>query len=964
MPQRKNIALAVSVTLAGFLSPSFARADSLLWQGGVSADWNNNANWVWDGHVPVVGDNAVINAAATMPTISAASNAVAGTLVVGGSGNGTLTVAGGLNTNSTLIGNDNGSSATSGTVNVSGTTANWVNSGRITVGEYSVGSLAVLNGASVTTDSLYIGDLTGSVGTVRLSGSGSSLESNSLIVINTAGSLLTVENGATLSTVADTFYVLHGGVLSITGAGTSVHIGTLHSGTPATWSDSDGWFYIHYGSASVSSGAFLESDGGYVSGGTDGAATMTVSGAGTRWNSHLGLYVGGDGNGSGDTSTGSLTVADGAAVSASVISAGNDTGTSGDILVTGSGSTLASIHDNFAGNVYVGYVGDGVITVQNGASLTADNQIRIAYDAASTGTLNIGAAEGETAVAAPRAVSGAAVVFGEGNGSLVFNHTSSGFAFSTPITTLSAASSGTIKALAGTTTLGGDVSGDVDLDVEGGALTIASTSYSGRSASVLAGATLKIADGVTANLSGDFTNAGTYSTTVSSASRYSKLVVSGTANLGGTLSVDVAGGNTQAFGGEVTSLIHAGTINGSFATVSDNSTLFDFVASYTSTDVNLSLVSAGNALVYSAVAADSNTPAYAAARVLDRAIVSDPIGALASSFVNLTSDDEVSAAVSQTLPLLVGGSQMAAGSALTGINRVIQARIESNRGLSSGDSFYGNQYFWMKPFGSWVDQDDRNGSSGYSAHVGGLAFGSDAAVSDATRLGVSFAYAKANVTGNSSVAPSNAGVAVYQLVAYGSHALDADTEINFQAGIGSNKNKGNRQIVFAGSTAHADFDSLTATLGAGIGRSYKLDAQTTLIPSIRADYSWIRDSSYTETGAGALNLKVQGRTTDELILAVDGKVTRELDSGTTLAANLGVGYDVLNERASITAAYAGASGAAFTTQGLDPSPWLLRAGLGATHTLPSGVELSARYDAEYRQDFLNQTLSAKVRWAF
>ena len=38
----------------------------------------------------------------------------------------------------------------------------------------------------------------------------------------------------------------------------------------------------------------------------------------------------------------------------------------------------------------------------------------------------------------------------------------------------------------------------------------------------------------------------------------------------------------------------------------------------------------------------------------------------------------------------------------------------------------------------------------------------------------------------------------------------------------------------------------------------------------------------------------------------------------------------------------------------------------ATHNsaTASGMEISARYDAEHRQDFLNQTASVKLRWAF
>jgi outer membrane autotransporter protein len=231
------------------------------------------------------------------------------------------------------------------------------------------------------------------------------------------------------------------------------------------------------------------------------------------------------------------------------------------------------------------------------------------------------------------------------------------------------------------------------------------------------------------------------------------------------------------------------------------------------------------------------------------------------------------------------------------------------------------------------------------------------------RLGASFAYARANVDGNSSIAPNSANIDVYQLVGYGSHSLDAEIEVSFQLGLGQNKNRGKRSLLFAGMVADSRFSSLTATAGAGLGRVMRLNEKTSLSPSVRADYTWINDKGYTETGAGAFNLVVNGRTTDELILAADTKLNHEISPGTTLAANFGAGYDVLSKRASITAAYVGAPGAAFTTQGLDSSPWLARGGLGLT-TTAGGAEITARYDAEYRKDFLNQTASVKLRWVF
>lgn len=365
---------------------------------------------------------------------------------------------------------------------------------------------------------------------------------------------------------------------------------------------------------------------------------------------------------------------------------------------------------------------------------------------------------------------------------------------------------------------------------------------------------------------------------------------------------------------------------------------------------------APNNTVLSAVRNTGNKPAEGAAEVIDNH------SALSSLFSG--TDQQISEAVSQTLPLLTGGSQVAVSAALSGINRVIQARIESNRGLSSGDTFFGDRKLWMKPFGSWADQNDRGGVSGFDASIWGLALGADGTLDDKTRLGVAFAYANGNVESNSTVAPQSADVSVYQLIGYGSRSLDASTELNFQIDVGQNKNKGRRTIAFASTVASADYDSWTAHAGVGVGRTFMLKERTNFTPSVRADYTWFKDESYSETGAGLLNLNVNSRSSEELILSVDGKLTHEVNPRTTVTANVGVGYDVINDRVSIISAFAGAPSARFTTNGLDPSPWLTRAGLGVVYQVNDRIQITARYDAEYREDFLNQTASAKARWAF
>lgn len=373
---------------------------------------------------------------------------------------------------------------------------------------------------------------------------------------------------------------------------------------------------------------------------------------------------------------------------------------------------------------------------------------------------------------------------------------------------------------------------------------------------------------------------------------------------------------------------------------------------------NLVVQTASASRVADAVGTQGGGPSLDAARVIDGN------AGLSALFANLTTNGQLADAAAQSLPLMQGSTTLAAQGAMGSINRIIQARIEGNAGMSSGDDFLGDRHFWFKPFGSRADQGDRKGASGFDADTMGIALGADATVTPNTRVGLSFAYARVDLKGTDAAAPNSADLDVYQLTGYGSHSLDERTELNFQLGVGQNRNEGRRNILFAGSTARSQYDSLTAVAGLGVGRSFPLSAQTRFTPSVRADYAWIKDQSYSESGAGLLDLKVDGNTTEALVLAVDGKLAHALDAHATAVANLGVGYDLLNERNSLTATFAGAPGASFTTRGIDPSPWLLRAGLGYVRAMKNGMEITARYDGEYREDFLVQTASVKLRLPF
>lgn len=457
---------------------------------------------------------------------------------------------------------------------------------------------------------------------------------------------------------------------------------------------------------------------------------------------------------------------------------------------------------------------------------------------------------------------------------------------------------------------------------------------------------------------------------------YSTLTVAGDVNIAGKAFVDVRTGNTGptklAVGQKLDNVVTVGgeLIGSGFTAVDDNSLLFNFV-NRVDEDGNIDFDIVKGSTVTQSADNRSNRAGRGAAvvfdKIIDGGLAQGDMQNVINALGQLGSDKEVSDAVTQTTPLVSGqGSQSIMGG-LNSVNRIVQARQEGQHGRSSGDSFLGDNKFWFKSFGSRADQNSRDGAIGYDATSYGMVFGADAVLSDVNRIGLAFSYAKTDVDGNSDVARQKADVDSYNVVMYGSHSLTDATDLSFQADVGYHKTDGSRRIVFGGltRTADASYDSWSTHLGVGLAHTMKLSELTSFTPSVRADYTYIKADSYRESGAGALNLNVGSSTAEALVLGVDGKVAHAVTEKATLVANLGVGYDALNERSSVTSTFAGDQSATkFVTKGVDPSPWLTRGGFGIVGKITDTTEITARYDFEVRDDFTNQTASVKLRWAF
>ena len=349
------------------------------------------------------------------------------------------------------------------------------------VGDHGEGAVTVSNGGQVTTKHTVVANFPGTVGfpvttgRVLVTGAGSQWTATELtvsydanvgsFVVEDGGKLQIVNPGGNAIVTLGRDSTAADGTLTVTGTGSSFVITSgvnFNIGSPGR-----GVFNVLDG-ASADTSAIVN---------INSKSEALVSGTGSTWSAKGGI-----------SNSGTLTVTDGGTLDSngrvSVLAPGSVTVTQGgtltatevEILNVGtvdSGGTLSS-----SSRIWVA---GGVLTVADGGTLRItdpDQGIIIGNGTGTSGTLIIGAAAGQPAVA-PGAVEAPYVVFegspNPGTRTLVFNHNANDYVFAPYIT--GGSGKGNVIVQAGTTTLAGGVSSfDGTIDISAGAtLKIAQT---------------------------------------------------------------------------------------------------------------------------------------------------------------------------------------------------------------------------------------------------------------------------------------------------------------------------------------------------------------------------------------------------------------------------------------------------------------------------------------------------------
>ncbi|SDF12810.1 T5SS/PEP-CTERM-associated repeat-containing protein, partial [Rhodospira trueperi] len=274
--------------------------------------------------------------------------------------------------------------------------------------------------------------------------------------------------------------------------GTTETVDGNGGGTLASpWTVGDRLRITNSGTLRVINGGQVTSSRAYL---TDGA-TVTVTGHGSTWTTSGRTYVATDEN-----NTAIMDIRDGATATTHGVTLGEGVGDKGTLTVTGHGTSWTSTGTR---NAYVGYYGEGHLTVSDGASFkspglvvgylppqfgviggtgtvtltdggtisidSGTGTLKLGSGPRTTGTLNIGAAAGDTP-AAPGDLNAATVTLGSGSfnlirgkGLVVFNHNSEDYTFSADIDGI-----GDVDVYSGVTTYTGTMGSNVTTTLRGG----------------------------------------------------------------------------------------------------------------------------------------------------------------------------------------------------------------------------------------------------------------------------------------------------------------------------------------------------------------------------------------------------------------------------------------------------------------------------------------------------------------
>ncbi len=282
------------------------------------------------------------------------------------------------------------------------------------------------------------------------------------------------------------------------------------------------------------------------------------------------------------------------------------------------------------------------------------------------------------------------------------------------------------------------------------------------------------------------------------------------------------------------------------------------------------------------------------------------------------------------------------------------------------EEIYNKVRVWSNVYGGWGDQGSEGDMSGYDFYNVGVMCGLDYAFGSELRVGALFGYTynKTKVYYNQGNSTDN----VLRTGAYAAYNWD-DFFIDLSQTAGIHLLESERNLIVNGQTAKGERTGVDFNLTGTIGYDFELPYEFTVTPSYSLGYTRFYDPEYSETGAGAGNLKVDSFTSNSLLQDIGIKASRLFSVSDSLAflPEVWGGWEVeyLNTggmRNSTTAAVIGGQTYATTMNGMATHRGYWGAGL--TALVNDNISVFEGYDHTIWHKGYNAGFSAGIKIDF
>ncbi|MCX7355784.1 MAG: autotransporter domain-containing protein [Alphaproteobacteria bacterium] len=468
-------------------------------------------------------------------------------------------------------------------------------------------------------------------------------------------------------------------------------------------------------------------------------------------------------------------------------------------------------------------------------------------------------------------------------------------------------------------------------------------------------------------------NAGSvFEVEVNTAGASDRLNVTGTTTInGGTVSVLPIQGSYNPTT-NYTILTSAGGVTGTFDGATSSLPFLTPTLAYTATAVNLTMARNNNA--FTSVATTGNQRAVGGA--LDQAASAGQMTTVINAVTGLTAaqaDDaykqmsgeaysdvgSVSVYAGQmfmcTLGQQIAQARGGGSASLSSGTRVNLASLgapvfgDAETGASAGTPERGPWNVWMSGVGVTGKVGGNANSSTLNYSGGGAAMVLDRQFGPDMLAGIAGGYANTNISTEG--VSSSGTVNSYQGAFYGSYSPSA-FYLQGLAGYAYNDNTMTRPISFPGVSSVANGStSSNQFLGAvETGYAFPVAKAMSVTPFLGLQGTTANQASFTETGAGTLNLTVDSQTTNSvrsiLGFQVDHDANVGLASPISLLARAGWAHEYADTARPMTASFAGAPGAGFTVDGAQMARNSAVVAVGATTKLTNSLSFLLRYDGD------------------